>query len=44
VPPSAIQQAILLLPPEGADLPSFRFDQPGLDRLRPIMETAELSR
>lgn len=44
VAPSAVQQAISLLPPDGADLTSFRFDPAGLARLRPTMESVEVSR
>jgi len=44
VPPAAIQDVISLLPPDDADLASFRFDPAALARLTPGMEAAALSR
>jgi hypothetical protein len=40
VPTSAVQQAIELLPTDGADLSSFRFDPAGLARLAPSLAAA----
>jgi hypothetical protein len=42
VPADAIQKVISLVPPDGADLASFRFDQAALDQLTPVMEAAGL--
>ena len=44
VAPAAIQQVISVLPADGADLASFRFDTPALDRLTPVLDAAELPR
>jgi len=44
VPLSAVQLAIALLPPDGADLASFRFDAAGFARLIPSLEATEVSR
>ena len=44
VPPAAIHSLIALLPPDGADLASFRFDPAALARLVPGLEAAEFSR
>jgi hypothetical protein len=44
VPAAAIQQVISLLPPDGADLASFRFDTAGLDRFEPILQSVEIPR
>src|SRR5208337_3754395 len=42
VSPAVIQQVIALLPPDNADLASFRFDTAGLEGLRPSLEAAGL--
>ncbi len=44
VPPAAIQRVIALLPPDDADLASFRFDPAALARLLPGLEAAALPR
>ena len=44
VPPAAIQRLIAILPPDGADLSSFRFDPAALARLQPGMDAAEFLR
>jgi hypothetical protein len=44
VPPAVIQEVISVLPPEGTDLASFRFDPRALDGLRQAMEASRLHR
>ena len=44
VPPAAIQNLIALLPPDDADLASFRFNPAALARLMPGLEAAALPR
>jgi hypothetical protein len=41
VAPSAVQEAIALLPADTADLATFRFDRAGLARLKPALAAAE---
>jgi beta-glucosidase-like glycosyl hydrolase len=44
VPLSTVQQAIALLPPDDADLASFKFDQRACGRLLPVLGAAGLPR
>ena len=44
VPPSAVQALIQALPPDDADLATFRFDPAAIARLVPSLEAAALSR
>jgi len=44
VPAAAIQQVIALLPADGVDLASFRFNSGSLDRLQPALAAAAIPR